>query len=453
MTSERTSKLRELGYKHLWHPFTQMQGWFEENAPVIERGEGVYLYDTDGNQYIDGVSSLWVNVHGHCREEINIAIRAQLEKLEHSTMLGLSSIPATELASKLVATAPPGLSRVFYSDCGSTAVEIALKIAFQACAQSGRGERRKFIHFVNSYHGDTIGSVSVGGIDLYHRVYGPLLFETIAVPYPYCYRCAFDRAPESCDLYCADKLEDALAGSRGEVAAVIVEPLVQAAAGMLTAPPGHLRRVRELCDSYGVWLICDEVAVGCGRTGRMWACEHEGVSPDILCTAKGLSAGYLPLAATITSEEIFNNFLGPYESRRTFFHGHTYTGNPLACASALANVEIFERDRTLEKMQPRVAQLKEGLREISRLPHVGDVRQHGLMAGIELVKDASTKEPYGYAQRVGHRVALDARERGVLLRPLGDVVVLMPPLVISGDEMARLLRVTGEAITAATGDS
>jgi adenosylmethionine-8-amino-7-oxononanoate aminotransferase len=391
-----------------------------------------------------------VTVHGHCRREISEAVAAQLAKLDHSTMLGLSNVPATELAAKLAELAPPGLARVFYSDSGSTAVEIALKIAFQYCRQAGREKRKRFVHFTNSYHGDTIGSVSLGGIDLFHQVYGPLLFETYAVSYPYCYRCRFDKSPETCGLHCAGELDDVLAKHGEEIAAVVIEPLVQGAAGMLMAPPGHLRRVRELCDRHGVLLVCDEVATGWGRTGRLWACGHEGVSPDILCTAKGLTGGCLPLAATITTEEVFRGFLGEYESRKTFFHGHTYTGNPLACVAALASIEIFERDGTLERMQPRIEQLAEGLRGISGMDHVGAVRQRGLMAGIELVKDKATKEPYEYAERMGHRVILEARRRGVILRPLGDVVVLMPPLVIGEEEVAQLLRVTAESIEAAT---
>ncbi len=453
MPSDRTKRLRELDGRHSWHPFTQMQGWFEEGAPIIERGEGVYLYDTEGNRYLDGISSLWVTVHGHCRPEIGGAVAAQLEKLEHSTMLGLSNVPATELAAKLAELAPPGLARVFYSDSGSTAVEIALKIAFQYQAQTAGAKRRKFVHFINSYHGDTIGSVSVGGIDLFHQIYGPLLFESVAVSYPYCYRCRFGKSPESCGLHCTNELEEVLAKQGGEIAAVVVEPLVQGAAGMLTAPPGHLRRVRELCSGHGVLLICDEVATGWGRTGRLWACNHEDVTPDILCTAKGLTGGYLPLAATLTTEEIFEGFLGPFESKKTFFHGHTYTGNPLACAAALASIELFGKDGTLQKMQPRVEQLSEGLQAIARMPHAGDVRQRGLMAGIELVRDKETKEPYDYAGRTGHGVILEARKRGVILRPLGDVVVIMPPLVISEGELEELLRVTQESIQAVTGDS
>jgi len=449
--TDRTHRLRERDYKHSWHPFTQMQGWLKEDAPIIERGEGVYLWDTEGNRYLDGISSLWVTVHGHCRREINEAVKAQLERLEHSTMLGLSNVPATELAAKLADLTPPGLSRVFYSDSGSTAVEIALKIAFQFCAQAGRGERKKFIHFVNSYHGDTIGSVSVGGIDLFHRIYGPLLFETIAVPYPYCYRCPFEKSPDSCELHCTVKLEEALAEYEGEIAAVVIEPLVQGAAGMLMSPPGHLHRVRELCDKHGVLLVCDEVATGWGRTGKLWACEHEGVSPDILCTAKGLTGGYLPLAATITTEEIFKGFLGSFEDSRTFYHGHTYTGNPLACAAALANIGLFETQKTLDKMQPRIEQLSDGLLEIAGLPHVGDVRQRGFMTGIELVRDKATKEPYDNAMRTGHHVILEARKRGVILRPLGDVIVIMAPLVISETEMSQLLKVTADSIAAVTG--
>jgi adenosylmethionine---8-amino-7-oxononanoate aminotransferase len=417
----------QLDRDHLWHPFTQQQGWVEEEPLMIERAEGAQLIDSDGRRYIDGVSSLWCNVHGHRHPGIDTAMREQLERVAHSTMLGLSHPAAAELAAKLVELAPPGLSRVFYSESGSTATEIALKMAFQFQQQRGGQHTRRtsFVHLRHAYHGDTIGSVSVGGIDLFHSTYRPLLFRT--------------HAAEPGD---AADLERVLCCHEEEVAAVIVEPLVQGAAGMLVHPPGYLRAVRELCDRFGVLLICDEVATGFGRTGTMFACEQEGVSPDLLCLAKGLTGGYLPLAATLASERIYEGFLGAPEEYRTFFHGHTYTGNPLACAAALASLEAFEQERTLEHLQAKIELLGELLDPVAAMPEVAEVRRRGTMVGIDL----GEHDP---ALRLGHRVTLEARKRGAIVRPLSDVVVLMPPLSISEAELRRLVEITAESIAAA----
>jgi adenosylmethionine-8-amino-7-oxononanoate aminotransferase len=413
---------------YLWHPFTQQRGWVEEHPVIVERGEGTDLIDVDGKRYIDGVSSLWCNVHGHAHPRIDAAVRDQLSKVAHSTMLGLSHRPAIELARRLVELSPPGLTRVFYSDSGSTATEIALKMAFQYWRQRGE-DRRRFVALRMAYHGDTIGSVSVGGIDLFHAMYEPLLFETLKA--------------EPGDVHAMDRL---LADHRGDVAAVIMEPLVQGAAGMLLHPPGYLRAVRELCDRHGVLLILDEVATGFGRTGRMFACEHEGVAPDLMCVAKGITGGYLPLAATLATEEIYEGFLGEHEEFRTFFHGHTYTGNPLACAAALATLDIFREERTLDRLQPKIDLLAELLQPVWAHPAVRQVRRRGFMVGIELV-------PQPLPERIGHRVALEARRRGAIIRPLGDVVVLMPPLSISHEDLRRLVGITAEAVEAVTGAS
>jgi len=394
---------------------------------MIERAAGTQLIDSEGRRYIDGVSSLWCNVHGHRHEGIDAAVRRQLGKVSHSTMLGLSHPGAAELAARLVEIAPAGLSRVFYSDSGSTATEIALKMAFQYQRQrGGRHVRRtSFIHLRDAYHGDTIGSVSVGGIDLFHAAYRPLLFEGHMV------------GPGD-----AGELARVLAAHEEEIAAVIVEPLVQGAAGILVQPPGYLREVRDLCDRHGVLLICDEVATGFGRTGTMFACEQEGVAPDLMCLAKGLTGGYMPLAATLATERIYEGFLGAPEEQRTFFHGHTFTGNPLACAAALANLDAFEEERTLERLQPKIALLEELLGEVEEMREVAEVRRCGFMVGIDL----GEHDP---ALRIGHRVTLEARRRGAIIRPLGDTVVLMPPLAISKGELRRLLEITGASIEAA----
>jgi adenosylmethionine-8-amino-7-oxononanoate aminotransferase len=412
---------------HLWHPFTQQRGWVEEEPLIVERAEGCHLIDAEGRRYIDGVSSLWCNVHGHRHEGIDAAVQEQLGRVAHSTMLGLSHGGAAELAARLIEIAPPGLSRVFYSDSGSTATEIALKMAFQYQQQRGGQHTRRtsFVHLRHAYHGDTIGSVSVGGIDLFHAAYRPLLFD--------------GHTAEPGDP--AD-LARILSVHEEEIAAVIVEPLVQGAAGMITHPSGYLRAVRRLCDDYGVLLICDEVATGFGRTGTMFACEHERVSPDLLCLAKGLTGGYMPLAATLATERIYEGFLGAPEEQRTFFHGHTYTGNPLACAAALANLDAFEEERTILRMQPKIRLLEELLEEVRRMPEVAEVRGRGFMVGIDL----GEHDP---ALRLGHRVTLEARRRGAIIRPLGETIVLMPPLAISKEDLRRLVEITTASIEAA----
>jgi adenosylmethionine-8-amino-7-oxononanoate aminotransferase len=412
-------------HTHLWHPFTQQQGWVEEEPLIVDRAEGTHLIDVDGRRYIDGVSSLWCNVHGHRHPRIDAALREQLESVAHSTMLGLSHRPGIELAQRLIEVAPAGLTRVFYSDSGSTAAEIALKMAFQYWHQRGE-ERSKFIALRMGYHGDTLGSVSVGGIDLFHSLYRPLLFDTLHA-----------EPGDGADM------ERLLARHEGEVAAVIMEPLVQGAAGMLVHPDGYLRAVRDLCDRHDVLLIVDEVATGFGRTGRMFACEHEDVSPDLMCLAKGISGGYLPLAATLTTERIYEGFLGRFEEFRAFFHGHTYTGNPLACAAGLATLDVFEDERTLERLAPKIELLAELLEPLAAHPEVREVRRRGFMTGIEL-----TEQPL--EARIGHQVTLEARARGAVIRPLGDVVVLMPPLAISEADLRRLVAITAEAIDAAT---
>jgi adenosylmethionine---8-amino-7-oxononanoate aminotransferase len=416
----------QLDHQHLWHPFTQQQGWAQEEPVVIDRADGTTLIDSAGRRYIDGVSSLWCNVHGHRHRGIDRALRDQLDRVSHSTMLGLTHAPAADLAARLVAIAPPGLNRVFYSDSGSTATEIALKMAFQYWQQQGGEARRtSYVCLRDAYHGDTVGAVSVGGIDLFHACYGPLLFDAHQV------------APgDAAELECVLDFHD------GEIAAVIVEPLVQGAAGIRVQPPGYLRAVRELCDRHDVLLICDEVATGFGRTGTMFACEQEGVAPDLMCVAKGLTGGYLPLAATLATERIYEGFLGAHEDFRTFFHGHTYTGNPLACAAAIASLEAFEREGTLLKLQPKIRLLAELLAGVAKMDEVAEVRGRGFMAGIDL----GEHDP---ALRLGHRVTLEARERGAIVRPLGDTVVLMPPLAISKAELRRLVEITADSIRAA----
>lgn len=436
-------RLSRLDRSRVWHPFTQMADWEKTEPLIVESGDGNTLTDTRGNRYLDGVSSLWVNLHGHAHPALTRAIREQAGRIAHSTLLGCANVPSIELADELVRIAPKGLTRVFYSDNGSTAVEIALKMAFQYRQQNGQPRRKRFVHFVNAYHGDTLGSVSVGGIDLFHHVYGPLLFKGFKVPAPYPYR-----GVSGSDSLKA--LRRVLARHGREVAAVVVEPLVQGASGMIIQPPGWLKEVERLCRRAGVFLIADEVAVGFGRTGTMFACEQEKVQPDFLCVAKGLSGGYLPLAATLTTEKVYEGFKGPYASLRTFFHGHSYTGNSLGCAAALENLRLFRRENVLRKLQPKIGLFQKELERFFTLPHVGEVRQRGLMAGIELVEDKKSRRAYPWEQAMGARVCRFLRTRGILLRPLGNVLVLLPPLSISPRELRFLCRQTFEAIRAVT---
>ncbi|MBI4849218.1 MAG: adenosylmethionine--8-amino-7-oxononanoate transaminase [Nitrospirae bacterium] len=450
--------IEKLDKQYLWHPFTQMKEWAEEPPVIITEGRGPFLKDISGKWYIDGVSSLWVTVHGHRKKEIDDAIKKQVDKISHSTLLGLTHPPAVLLAEKLMklihsspVTRHPSLQRVFYSDNGSTAVEIALKMAFQYWRHKGVKGKKTFLTLNNAYHGDTLGAVSVGGIDLFHSIFSPLLFKTFKVPSPYCYRCGPGKKYPSCKLSCLHEMEKIMKKHHGEIAALIIEPLVQGAGGMIMSPPGYLKGARKLCSRYGILMIADEVATGFGRTGRMFACEHEDVSPDILCLAKGITGGCLPLAATVTSEEVYSAFLGEYKELKTFFHGHTYTGNQLACAAALANLDLFKKEKTLNRMQKKIDVLKKELEKMNSFSHVGEVRQKGFMVGIELVKNKKTKEPYPLEEKTGWKVCCRAREKGLLIRPLGSVVVLMPPLSISHQELKSLVRLTAEAVKEVTG--
>ncbi|MDE2322666.1 MAG: adenosylmethionine--8-amino-7-oxononanoate transaminase [candidate division NC10 bacterium] len=443
----RSHRLQQDDKRYVWHPFTQMQDWLQERHPIIERGEGSTLIDVEGHRYLDGVSSLWVTVHGHRNAAIDRAIRAQLGKIAHTTFLGLSHPLAIELARTLIRIAPKGLTKVFYSDNGSTAVEIALKMAFQYWQQQGGALARKsrFIALEEAYHGDTLGAVSVGGIDLFHQLYRPLLFAIRRIPSPY--RAPWDRRRRSDPLM---RLESMLARDHDRIAGLVMEPLIQGAAGMLPSPPDFLKAVRSLCSQYNVLLILDEVATGFGRTGTMFACEQEGVTLDLLCLAKGLTGGYLPLAATLTTQEIFDGFCAPYGEKKSFFHGHSYTANPLACAAALANLQCFQRERTLKRLQPKIALLRRELESLRSLPHVGDIRQVGFMVGIELMQEPACGEPYPYGAKIGIRTILEARRRGLIIRPLGNVIVLMPPLSISPEDIVRMVRIVRDSIRAVT---
>ncbi|MBI2471814.1 MAG: adenosylmethionine--8-amino-7-oxononanoate transaminase [Planctomycetes bacterium] len=445
-------QLEEWDKSCLWHPFTQMQDYVREASLIIEEGSGVFLKDINGKEYIDGISSMWCNLHGHRKKEIDDAIRRQLDKIAHTTLLGPSNIPAIELAKKLVEIAPKGLQKVFYSDNGSTANEVALKMAFQYWQHKGLKDKTEFVALQYGYHGDTIGTMSVGGIELFHGAFRPLYFKTHLAPAPYCYRCPLGKQPENCSLACLDGLEKILKENSGRIAAMIMEPLVQGAGGMIVHPAGHLSGVQALCKKYNVLLILDEVLTGFGRTGKMFACLHEDVTPDIMALSKGINGGYMPLAATLATEEIYNAFLGEYAELKTFFHGHTYTGNPLGCAAALASLELYEKERILKNLEPKINYLRAKLKSFESLKHVGDIRQCGLIAAIELVRDKSTKEPYPWEERVGIKVCIEARKQDLLIRPLGHIIIVMPPIIIKTDELDRMLEITYKSIQVVTNE-
>ena len=429
----------------VWHAFTQMS---EYQPLVIERAHGCTLVDIDGREYLDATSSVWCNVHGHRHPKLDAAIRDQLDKVAHVTSLGSSNPTTIRLARRLVDLAPSGLKHVFFSDSGATAVEVAIKMALQYWRQRSdpRPEKTTYLAFDNAYHGDTLGSVSVGGVERFHAMFRPLLFDTLRAPAPDTYRLPEGVTRENACAYYLERFEQILAEHHRRIAAVVIEPLIQAAAGMLVHPVGFLRGVAELARKHDVLLIADEVAVGFGRTGTMFACEHEQVTPDLLCLAKGLTGGYLPVAATLATDEIWNAFLGSYSESKTFFHGHTYGGNPLGCAVALATLEVFDEEQTLEHLPAKIERLQEHLHCISRHEHVGDVRQRGLIGAVELVRDRATKEPYPWEQKVGMQVCDWARGQGVLLRPLGNVLVVMPPLAVSLEQLDRICVALGGGV-------
>jgi adenosylmethionine-8-amino-7-oxononanoate aminotransferase len=439
-------------HRYLWHPFTQMADWLAEEPLVIAEAEGCTLVDTHGRRYLDGVSSLWANVHGHRHPALDAALRDQLGRVAHSTLLGLANVPAIELAEALIGVAPRGLARVFYSDAGATAVEAALRIALQYQQLRGAPGRTRFASLVEAYHGDTLGAVGVGYSETFHRFVAGAVVPAVRLTPPHVFRWHRGMDPEGALAAALAEAERTVATHGPTLAALIVEPLVQGAAGMWLHPPAYLRRLAELAHRAGALFVADEVATGFGRTGRMFACEHAGVTSDLLCLGKGISGGYLPLAATLATEEVFAAFLGRHEEFRALFHGHTYGGNPLACAVGLASLTVFREERTLERLAPAIARLREGLAAaVAPLPHVGDVRQCGFMVGIELVAERASRAPYPPAARMGQRVVRAARARGIVLRPLGDTIVLMPPLSIAPAELERLVEVAAASIAETTG--
>ena len=438
MTSK--SKIKSYDLDYIWHPFTQMKEYKEDEPIVIEDSDGVYLIDSDGNRYIDGVSSLWVNIHGHKVKKIDEAIKKQIDKIAHSTLLGVTNPSAAILAKKLIDIVPEGLKKIFYSSDGASAVEVALKMAFQYWLLKNKPNKQKFVSLKDGYHGDTLGAVSVGGIDIFHSTYKPLLFKSFQIS-------SYDSSDRM-----VKELEKILNEKSDEIAALIIEPYVQTAGGIKVAKEGYLKDVRNICNNYDVLLIIDEVATGFGRTGEMFACDHDKVTPDILVLGKGLTSGYLPLSATITTQDIFDTFLGDYEELKTFFHGHSYSGNPLSCATAIANLEIFDEEKTISKVKKTIKILEDELKEFKGLKHVSDIRNKGLMAGIDLKKDSNKNIAYELKERIGKKICDLARKEGVLIRPLGDTIVIMPPISINQKELKKLTKSIYKCIKIVTED-
>jgi len=441
-------KLLELSKNHMWLPFTQMKD-YEQDPLIIESGDGVRVKDIEGKEYLDGNASLWLNVHGHRKKGIDDAIKEQLGKIAHSTLLGAANVPSILLAKKLVDIAPERLTRVFYSDSGATSVEISIKMAYQYWQNIGKPTKTKFVTLRNGYHGDTVGTMSVGSIDIYHRVYSSLLFDAIVMPFPNVYRHPSNDEKIVCEEALAE-LETLFKERQHEIAGITIESIMQGAGGMNVMPKGYLKGIERLCREYDILLIVDEVATGFGRTGKMFAVEHEHVEPDMMTIAKGITGGYLPIAATLTSEKIYDAFYADYAEGKTFFHGHSYTGNQLGCAAALANLGIFEKENLIEQAAEKSVWLTKQLKEIAALDYVGDVRQLGLMCGIELAKNKETKEAFAPSERMSYHATLKMRELGLITRPLGDVIVFMPPLAATYEEMKQMLAILKAGIEQTT---
>lgn len=441
-------ELLDKNREYLWNPFTQMKEYLQEEPTIIESGQGVHLRDVQGNVYYDGYASLWVNPLGHNHPKLNQAIKEQLDQIAHSTLLGSANIPSILLAEKLVQLTPSSLHKVFFSDSGAEAVEIALKMAFLYWRHRGKPEKNTFISMKNAYHGDTVGAVSVGGMDLFHAAFDKLLFATEKVSYPHPYR--FPGTEAECIQFCLDELTKILQHKSAQIAALVVEPMVQGASGMIIMPAGFLIQVAALCREFDVLLICDEVATGFGRTGRLFACEHEGIQPDLMALGKKLTGGYLPVAATLASNEIYDAFYGDYAEGKTFYHGHSYTGNQLGCAVALANLAVYEEEKLVSHVQQTSQAIQPILQQFTELPHVGEVRQLGLMIGIELIQDRHTKQSFPAEALTGRRVCRRAKELGLLTRPLDDVITFLPPLISTKKELDDMLRILYTAIKEVT---
>ncbi len=451
-------KLAQLDQRYVWHPFTQMRDWARKEPVVLVRGKGAVLEDVHGKKYLDGNASIWTNLHGHNHPKLNRAIERQLGRVAHTSALGLANEPASLLAENLVKAAGPPLRKIFYSDDGSTALEVALKMAYEFARRSGRSRAPRFLSLDGAYHGDTIGATSLGRIDLFHEKYDALLFKTDKVMSPACYRCPFNQAKpdrsdarlgRKCKWECVGKVEAQL--SRRNYAAMVVEPRVQGAAGMVMHPEGWLKRVVKAVREKGSLLIADEVMTGFGRTGEVFAGHKETVMPDFLCLAKGLTGGYLPMAATLTTQPVYDAFLGEYEELKTFFHGHSYTGNQLGAAVALASWGMLNQPKAKTRRKAMERVLAHELNSLWSLAAVGDVRREGLMVGVELVSDWKTRRAFSLKAQAGIRVCEAMARRGVLTRPIGNVVPLLPPYCSTNTQLRRMIRALRESIVEVLG--
>ena len=429
----------EKDLKYIWHPYTQMKDCEKFPPILIERAKGIKLYDNKGNCYYDTISSWWCNIHGHNHPEINKAIKGQLNSFEHVLFAGFTHKPAIKLAEQLVAITPDNLTKVFFSDNGSTAVEVALKMSFQYWQNIGRKKKTKFLSLDSAYHGDTIGAMSVSGVDLFNKIFSPLLFKSFKAPSPYCYRCPVGKDKSTCSIECINSLEAILKKKSKEISALILEPMVMAAGGMIIYPSQYLRKAAQLAKKYNIHLILDEVASGFGRTGEMFACEHAKIKPDFICLSKGITSGYLPFAATLTTSKIYNVFYDDYQKRKTFYHGHTYTANPISCATALASLKVYKQENTLGKIKKLIPGFHKRLEAFKDLPLVGDVRYIGMIGAIELVKNKKTKKPFGLKRRIGLEVYQRALKQGLILRPLGSIIYFFLPLCIKKSQIIEAL--------------
>ncbi|BAK16318.1 adenosylmethionine-8-amino-7-oxononanoate aminotransferase [Solibacillus silvestris StLB046] len=445
--TRQISELQAKDLQHVWHPCSQMKDYEQFPPIVIKRGEGVWLYDERDNRYLDAVSSWWVNLFGHANPRISKALSEQAFTLEHTIFANFTHEPAVKLAEKLVELTPVNLNKVFFADNGSSAIEVALKMSFQYHMQSGKKSKTRFLALTDAYHGETLGALSVGGVDLYNEVYQPLLLDTVRAQGPDCFRCPFNDRPESCQVQCIRYVEEQLVNHHNDIAAVIIEPLIQAAAGMKMYPPGYLKRLRELCTVYDVHLIADEIAVGFGRTGTLFACEQADISPDFMCLSKGLTGGYLPLSAVLTTDKVYEAFYDDYGTMKAFLHSHSYTGNTLACRVALEVLAIFEEEDYLAIIRSKGERMRKlALEAFSALHSVGEYRQTGLVGAIELVKNRDTKEPLPGEERIGYQIYKRALAKGLLIRPLGNILYFMPPYIISDEEMEFMITTTKETI-------
>ncbi|AFS79546.1 adenosylmethionine-8-amino-7-oxononanoate aminotransferase BioA [Gottschalkia acidurici 9a] len=442
-----TQSLQQKDLNHIWHPCSQMKDYETFPPIIIKSGQGVFLEDLEGNKYLDAVSSWWVNLFGHSNQRINEALYNQVKKLEHVIFANFSHEPAIELSERIIKLVPSGLSKVFFSDNGSSAVEIALKISFQYHQQIGKNKKTKFVALTDAYHGETLGALSVGGVDLYNKIYKPLLLDTIRVKGPDCYICEFEKKRETCNAECFKYMEEAILENHEDITGIIIEPMIQCAAGMKIYSKEYLKKLRLICDKYDINLIADEIAVGFGRTGKMFACEHANITPDIMCLSKGLTAGYMPMALTITNDKIYNAFYDDYNTFKAFLHSHSYTGNPLGCSVALETLNIFEEENILEKNKEKSQLINKKVKEIIKdIPYIGEYRQLGMVGAIELVEDKKTKSSLDLKKRAGYEIYKIALRKGVIIRPLGNVIYFMPPYIINEDEIDMMIKVAIDSI-------